>query len=381
LEVFVRDREIRKQGALLHTILENSPCNIVIKDPQGRILDLNAEGAREVGMSREAATGNTTADLMPSHIASLYMEADQKVVETGNPVEQEVVEEYEDETRYFYSSKFPLKDDEGKVFGICSISNEITSIRKAEEELRRALDRAAHASRAKSSFLANLSHELRTPLNAIIGLASFMEHMEPQNVPKERAAEYLNDIQRSGEHLLHMINKVIDLSKIEEDRIDLEIQDLNVEEIIDDAIKVMSIIGEPKDVRIEKRSIAGNALGDRQSVHQVLINILNNAIKYSPPSSIIQISTSTELDRLRISIDDQGSGIPQSVINHLGEPFLRGTSPDVRNIEGSGLGLAISNRLLERQNGSLGLERRLEGGTRASIFLPTIEAGASTVEC
>ena len=243
---------------------------------------------------------------------------------------------------------------------------------KLSSQLAAQLNEAIAINEAKNRFLANISHELRTPLNAIIGFSSFLETAQSGDISNEKSKEYLADIRLSGEALLAMIADVIDISKIEEDRLDVDLQPTTVETVTNDAIKLTLNAANARKISLVPVSLEGQVIADVLSLRQVLTNLITNSIKYSPTGSEIRIYSEIVGDQTTITVEDDGIGIPDAVISRLGEPFLRGESPEVRMTEGAGLGLALSIRFLERQNGELRLERKESGGTRATIVLESV---------
>lgn len=250
------------------------------------------------------------------------------------------------------------------------------------QELR--VTRAADA--AKSDFLAHMSHEFRTPLNAISGFAELMTSIGVRNLPPEKIDEYLNDIHASSLHLRNMVSDVLDIARIESQQMEVAIEHHQVSELLDDALSITRHGATQRGVRLQiKCDQLPTVLCDRRSMAKCLVNILHNAIKYSPKGSAIWITVEKNADETIISVEDQGKGFPQEILDNIGQPFLRSSDPLVSNMEGAGLGLLITKHLMEVQNGSLEIRNLSQMGARVSLILPNENAdyrsgGAETYE-
>ena len=231
-------------------------------------------------------------------------------------------------------------------------------------------NRAEEANRSKSEFLANMSHELRTPLNAIIGFSEIMEQefFGPIGTPKY--IEYAEDINRSGQFLLEVINDILDMSKIEAGRVDLDVQELYLSEVIEEALRIAGPRAIQDDIELIN-TVTGNDIieADRRALKQVLINLLTNAIKFTPANGRVTISGSETPQGYVITIKDNGIGISRRDIEKLGQPFAQVESQLTKSKGGSGLGLAISRSLVEMHGGSLAIDSQESVGTTVLITL------------
>lgn len=232
--------------------------------------------------------------------------------------------------------------------------------------------RAEAANRSKSEFLANMSHELRTPLNAIIGFSEIMEAQIFGPIGSDKYREYSSDIHRSGQFLLDVINDILDMSKIEAGRMQLEIELVDISAMYDE---VMRLVG-PRafDGNILLRSDIDPSLrvhADRRALKQVVINILSNAIKFTPEGGEVTVSATESDNSIQIHIKDSGIGIPAGDIDKLGRPFEQVENQFTKSKGGSGLGLAISKSLLDLHGGGLSIKSVVGVGTEVTITLPT----------
>ncbi len=232
-------------------------------------------------------------------------------------------------------------------------------------------DRAEAANRTKSEFLANISHELRTPLNAIIGFSEIMQSglFGPLGSPKY--GEYCQDINASGNFLLNVINDVLDMARIEAGRMTLDMEPLRLDEIVDDAARVMSPEASTRKVTIESDLEDGLALNaDRRAVKQMVLNLLSNAVKFTPENGHIGIRARRIGSAVTLTIEDNGIGIPKEALKKLGQPFEQVQNQFTKSHKGSGLGLAITRSLAELHGGAMRIRSQEGRGTIVSIRLP-----------
>jgi cell cycle sensor histidine kinase DivJ len=253
---------------------------------------------------------------------------------------------------------------------IVAVTRDISERKLQEQALVEARDAALGASRAKSSFLANMSHELRTPLNAIIGFSEMMNR-EMFGPIGPRYQEYSRLIHESGTHLLDLINSVLDMSKIDAGKFQLNEELFDLEETAQAAVRFLKIPAERAGVAL-KLSIAPNArlmFADRRAIKQILVNLLSNGVKYTPPGGEVRV-TARIADGLEIIVRDSGTGISKANLERLGRPFEQVENADTRAKEGTGLGLALVKSLALLHGGEAILESALGEGTTVIVRLP-----------
>jgi two-component system, cell cycle sensor histidine kinase PleC len=230
-------------------------------------------------------------------------------------------------------------------------------------------ERAVAANRAKSEFLANMSHELRTPLNAVIGFASLIE-ARSFGAFSQRYFDYAKDIRHSGEHLLAVINDILDMSKVEAGRYELASEPADLAEIVADCVTMLDgqVAEHGIAIRNELPAVLPVERIDARATRQVVLNLLSNAIKFSQAGGIVTISGGRDAaGALAIAVTDTGIGIPEADLSRIFEPFHRGDPTRAHGHEGTGLGLAISKRLMELQGGSLTIASIVGRGTIATM--------------
>jgi signal transduction histidine kinase len=233
-------------------------------------------------------------------------------------------------------------------------------------------ERAELANRAKSEFLANMSHELRTPLNAIIGFAEVMagEVMGPIGAPCYR--EYALDIRNSGTHLLEIISDILDLSKIEAGKVDMQESTVELPRVIASCLKLigerakMASIAIVSDLTLDLPPVRA----DERKLKQILINLLSNAVKFTPAGGLVTISARSSADGVTIAIADTGIGMSESDIPRALTPFTQVDDSLSRRFEGTGLGLPLSASLVQLHGGTLAIESAPGQGTTVTITLP-----------
>jgi signal transduction histidine kinase len=266
-----------------------------------------------------------------------------------------------------------------------SLQASVQSLEQKVEERTRELQRALAelsrkgrqlevASEHKSEFLANMSHELRTPLNAIIGFSQLLRQrlFGPIN---EKQEEYLDDILSSGNHLLSLINDVLDLSKVEAGQVELEVASLSLREALERGVVMVREPATKHGVRLSLELTPGVDLveGDERRLRQVIFNLLSNAVKFTPEGGEVVVATASRDHEVLISVTDTGPGIPLEDHERIFEEFQQ-TDVGVRQREGTGLGLALSKRLVELHGGRIWVESEPGHGSRFVFTLPAKEA-------
>ncbi|MGA8968361.1 MAG: ATP-binding protein [Pseudolabrys sp.] len=231
--------------------------------------------------------------------------------------------------------------------------------------------RAEEANQAKSKFLANMSHELRTPLNAIIGFSEIMESGMFGPLGAEKYHEYCSDIRGSGQYLLEVINDILDMSKIEAGRIRLDFEDLSIDTLLNEAMRVVAARAQNKQLQLSARISPELRLrADRRALKQIALNLLSNAVKFTPVGGRVTVRGRATDHCITLAIADTGIGIAKDALARLGRPFEQVESQLTKSHQGSGLGLAISKSLVELHGGRMRIRSTLGKGTLVVVRLP-----------
>ncbi len=340
------------------TIVENLTEGIVTIDSNGIIKSFNSAALKMFGYSRKEITGKNVNILTPEPHKSLHDDYIKNYLATKIPKMIGLGRQME-----------AIKKD-GSTFPIdISISETVlnnehifTGIIRDQTQYRRA-EEAEKANQAKSEFLSRMSHELRTPLNAIIGFSEviFYNAKEPLSSSQKKN---LNHILKASQHLLELINDILDLSRIDSGKIRLSLEPINMDQLIKDLSNLVYPMAEKEKVQLSLSEINSDifVLGDKTRLKQSILNLLSNAIKYNRPSGQVSLKViRVPNNRVLIEVSDTGIGIPNENFEDLFKPFNR-LGADRSEIEGTGIGLAITKKLVELMNGSISVESDLGKG-------------------
>jgi PAS domain S-box-containing protein len=365
-------------------LLDAAPDAIIEVDQDGRILMLNAATEKSFGYSRNDLLGEVVETLVPDRTRASH--AGLRGQYNAHPVTRPMGSGIELRGRRKDGSTFPVevslspvKSDNG--FRVTAIIRDITERKEAEDRLHavqatytRALElrnrEIEQANRHKSEFLAHMSHELRTPLHTVIGFSELLAE-ETKGPLNDQQRRFVNHIHRDSQHLLSLINEVLDLSKIEAGKVQLLREALDVGAVIEDVLSSIRPRSLEKSIEISTsvaRAITVDA--DRVRFKQILYNLLSNAVKFTPPEGHIHVDAEVEGDAARISVSDTGIGIAPEERDAIFETFHQaGTVPlDVH--EGTGLGLPITRRLVEQHGGRICVESKMGAGSRFTFTMP-----------
>jgi signal transduction histidine kinase/CHASE1-domain containing sensor protein len=274
---------------------------------------------------------------------------------------------------HFRISAMPLLDLFGGIRGFRGVTQVVTGEKRRERELRDAKAAAEAGSASKSRFLAMMSHELRTPLNAIIGFSEVIADQRFGANAMARYADYARIIHSSGQQLLDLISQLLDMSKIESGRMEMSYEDMDLGEIVDECVRMMLNRAAEGNVTLasDTRMRATQVRGDRRALRQVTLNLMSNAIKFTPAGGTVTLSLLVDPERsVVLSVADTGIGISDEAMARIFQPFQQADSSISRRFGGTGLGLAISRALVEAHGGTLTLESRPGAGTVARLRLP-----------
>lgn len=355
---------------------------IFMLDPQGYIVSWN--------LGAERIKGYTATEIIGKHMSSFYLAEE---IQQGKP--QREIDIAAQEGRFeaenwrirkdgssFWADVVitALRDEEGMLRGFSQVIRDITQRKLAEEQLRQSSERIslanaelARATRLKDEFLASMSHELRTPLNAILGLSEALQE-KVYGPLTEKQLKTLITIEQSGKHLLDVINDILDLSKIESGKLELQITPTCAAELCDSSLTFVKQAAHHKNIKLSCEIAEGlrDIEVDERRMRQVLINLLSNAVKFTPEGGEVSIKVEVEPanEIVEFSVIDNGIGIASEDIHKLFKPFVQLDSSLSRSYSGTGLGLALVRRIVELHGGSVKLESQVGRGSRFSVSIP-----------
>ena len=356
----------------LQSILNNTPQIVFIKDLEGRYLLVNKSLNETMGRTEEQMIGKTDFDFEDPELAGKYRQIDQQVISTLQMIETEEIAMTSKGIRHLLIVKFPLFDKNNQLYGVGGICSDFTEKVEYREKLLAAKQKAEAAERLQEEFLANMSHEIRTPMNGIIGMANIL--METSLNTEQR--ELVQILKQSSDNLLLLINDVLDLSKIKAGKLEIEKNLFNLSEILKNILAPFHLKAREKGIALVIQNKAPVALcihGDRLRLHQVLTNLVSNALKFTDKGEIRlevqQVSLTREMTTLQFSVSDTGIGIPSDKLATIFESFVQADSGVARKFGGTGLGLSITKKLIELQGGEISVNSVYGAGTTFTFTL------------
>ncbi len=334
-------------------------------------IDYNPAAEQMDHSKRSAVIGRRLTECFPGIRQMGLLDALERVARTGTP-EQLPVSEYQDDKIAGWRENRIFRLSSGEVV---AVYDDLTEVKKAQQESERALAEAKRANRAKSEFLANMSHEIRTPMNAIIGLSQILQ----QSSLPDAAQETVNKIVRSSRMLLGIINDILDFSKIESGRLELEERSFSINEVTEQIAVLFNEAARRKDLELLyniQPNLSHQLVGDSLRLSQVLTNLLSNAIKFTDEGGMVEFGIKTIGQphsgqvQLEFSVRDTGIGMTRDQLANLYKAFTQADTSTTRRYGGTGLGLVISQRLVEKMGGELFASSKLG---RGSTFSFTVE--------
>jgi protein-histidine pros-kinase len=375
----IRDiSEHKRAEAQFRGLLESAPDAIVLVGNDGRIVLINAQTEALFGYRRDELLGQPIEVLVPERIRARHPQHRDGYFTSPKPrpmgAGRDLAARRKDGTEFVAEIILsPISTPEGTL--VTAAVRDITARKRLEEEQYRKIK---EANRLKSEFLANMSHELRTPLNAIIGFASLI-HGEKAGALNENQKEYLGDILASSRHLLHLINDVLDLAKVEAGKMEFRREPVDLAATLGEATDTLRGLAAEKQLRISSEmSPAITVVNiDPAKFKQVLYNYLSNAIKFTPAEGAITIRIQPEGDdRFRLEVEDTGIGIAPEDMHRLFVEFQQLDASPTKKYGGTGLGLALTKRIIEAQGGSVSVQSVVGKGSTFAAVLPRAMLGS-----
>ncbi len=348
---------------------------VSIADAGGNISYVNDKFCDISGYSREELIGNNHRIIKSDEHPEAFFQDLWREISSGRVWQGDIRNRKKDGRPYWVRTTIvPFTDKQGAPFRYVAIRTEITERKQAEADLREAMEAAEKANQAKSNFLANMSHELRTPLNAIIGFSEFLlaGHFGPMDNPRQEG--YIRDIHDSGQHLLALINDVLDVSKIEAGKEELNEQWIEVDSLVQLSVQKIRQQADRKNITLSLEAQEGlpGLWGDERRLVQVFVNLLGNAVKFTDPGGRIIFTVHKESSgNLVFRVKDNGVGIPSEKIAEVVRPFEQIVDSLSTPSEGTGLGLALCSSLLKLHGARMEIESGLGEGTTVSVVFPS----------
>ncbi len=366
------ERDLAESRKLLQAVLDNSPALIYLKDIEGHYILVNKVWQKVVSRTKESGIGLKDEDFLPYETAQLLRQNDLKVMAQKETLQlEETLTEPDGRLVTYISFKFPVYDAEGKVFAIGGVSTDISELVEAREQ-------AYQANQAKSEFLANMSHEIRTPMNAIIG----MSYLALQTELSPRQRDYVTKINSAANSLLGIINDILDFSKIEAGKLEIESIPFNLDEAIETLINLVTVKVREKNLEFlvsVEPDVPRGVIGDPLRLGQILINLVNNSVKFTDKGEIVVKVCVKALysDRaeLLFSVTDTGIGMSKPQISALFQSFSQADASTTRKYGGTGLGLSICKNLSQLMGGDIWVDSQPDKG---STFSFTINVGLNS---
>ncbi len=345
----------------VRTAFDTLAEGVLVLDPQGRVVLANQAFVDVVGGSAEALVGRQAADMGWSQPEGASAHATPwAALKTDGLARRNVLiylTGHDGKRRSFMANGSPVPGAGGKPAGMLVSLDDVTALEEQEIQLRLARDAAESANRAKSDFLANMSHEIRTPMNAILGFTELLRRGWQQD-PKD-TQRHLDTILGSGKHLLALINDILDLSKVEAGKLEVEAVDCAVHEVVHEVVDIMRIRAEHSGVNLQLEflhAMPETLATDPARLRQVVTNLVGNALKFTAQGAVtvrVHLGPEGERARLHIDISDTGIGIATDKLEAIFEPFVQAEAATTRQFGGTGLGLAISRRFARALGGDI----------------------------
>ena len=380
-ELRAANQRLEHERYLLQTLMDNVPDRIYFKDQDSRFLRNNRAHLQCFGLTDPAqAAGKTDFDFFSENHARQAYDDEQEVMRTGQPFTKEEKETWPDgSATWVLTTKMPLRDERGQIVGTFGISRDITDRKRVEEAMCQVKECAEEASRAKSQFLANMSHELRTPLNSVIGFTNILLKNKEGNLsPVE--LHCLERVLANGKHLLSLINQVLDLSKIEAKKVELETSTVDLGRLVSDVVTQFE--GELRDRPVKLLAELPESMAppvtDEGKLRQVLINLIGNALKFTEKGSVtVRVSVDgPSRYPTRIAVSDTGVGIRPERQSAIFEAFQQADASTNRKYGGTGLGLTISKALCDLMGCRIEVHSEVGKGSTFSVVFPPPAAPA-----
>jgi PAS domain S-box-containing protein len=353
---------------LLRSVIDASPHPIFVKDLQGRYQLMNSSGARRFNKQPEEVIGLNASALFSPEVCAKFQADEQRVITTGVAETLEETIFINSEWRTYLTTRNIYCNSEGKVQGIVGFARDITALKQTQEALRIALAQEKELSQMKSRIITTISHEYRTPLTTIYSSAELLENYR-YKWDDAKQIQHFQRIQSNVKHMTALVNDVLFLNQAEFEKLSCHNAPLNLVAFLKELInEQQATIGNKHRLDFTSVGSESQFLGDAKLLRQILTNLINNAIKYSPGGGTVSVHLTLEETQVILSCLDEGIGIPVEDQQELFKPFIRASN--VGTIGGTGLGLSIVKKCVELHSGQITVDSVVGQGTKFTVTLP-----------
>lgn len=369
------ENALQKSENRYRDLFDNISDFIYTHDLEGRFLTFNPAMAAMLGYPPEEITGRCAADFMPEQYKEAFFTEYLPAVKSRGSFDYTVLLLSSDGSGHFVECRNSLVEEGGAGVYVRGSGRDVTERRHYETELEKAKEAAEAASRAKSDFLSNMNHELRTPLNVIIGFTELILDKQCGDLTPQQE-ECLGDVMQSARGLLLLINDILDLTKIESGKLELELSQVQLSELL---ARILSLLKEKAlkhNIRLahEEKDVPEFIVADERKLKQVIYNLLANAVKFTPDGGRVLLKSESENGFVRISIEDNGVGIKKEDLERIFDPFEQADGSLSRRFQGTGLGLSLTKSMVQLHGGKIWAESGGEGkGSRFSFIIPVVQ--------
>ena len=364
------EQDTRRQQAMLCSLIQSIPDAICYRGLDGSFLGCNDAFLAQAGRPAHEIIGQRAHDFMSQPNADKMVERDAALLATLQPSSHETAVTLPGDRQVLLEiQRNPLRDHDGQVIGVVTVTRDITERKKNEQAIHRARELAEETTRMKSNFLANMSHEIRTPMNAILGLS----HLVLKTELSARQRDYLSKVQSSGQHLLALVNEVLELARLEAGKTGVSLEEIDVPTLAQEtAVGLAGLARKNRNtLEIECAPQVGRMVTDPAKLRQILLNLLGNGLKFTEGGRVqLDVQASADGRSLRFRVADTGIGMSAEHLARLFQPFTQADGSSTRKHGGAALGLTLSKRYCEMLGGSLSVESTSGAGTVFTAVLP-----------
>lgn len=374
---------LEESDALIKAFLDNANAMMFVKGPDRRYILVNRAFAEFRGFEPEEMAGKLPSELSNPVYTTGHDDSDSQAIQSGRSIVREIQATGADgRMRDFVVNKFPVIGQDGRLIALGAVLSDFTEHKETERALQEAKEIAEKAAESKSDFLAVVSHEVRTPMNGVLGMARLLVDTDLDS----KQSEFADTIVHSSESLLGILNDLLDISKLEAGKLEIETIPFDPQRAVNESVAVMTARAKEKGVALDcemASELPAAVVGDPHRTRQVLLNLISNGIKFTAEGHVsVKLAvenSSDEMAELIVSVTDTGIGIPKKTQEKLFSPYTQGSVEVARKYGGTGLGLAICRRLANLMGGELTVESTIGKGSCFTLRVPMRIATAEEI--